>query len=57
MLPTVAAGGSPATGAVAMLMLELGQGVVLVVAATFGARLITSSCLRGFRKAVEIALG
>lgn len=57
LLSAIAASGSPATGAVAMLMLSLGQGVVLVAAGTLGARLVTSSRLTDFRKAVEIALG
>lgn len=57
LLSAVAASGSPATGAAAMLMLGLGQGAVLVIAGTAGARLVASSRLTGFRRAVEIALG
>jgi cytochrome c-type biogenesis protein len=57
LLSAVAASGSPATGAAAMLMLGLGQGAVLVAAGTVGARLVASSRLAGFRGAVEITLG
>lgn len=57
LLSAVAASGSPATGAAAMLMLGLGQGVVLVAAGTFGGSLMTMSRLSGFRRAIEITLG
>lgn len=57
LLSAVAASGSPTLGAAALMMLGLGQGLVLVVAGTFGARLVASSRLAGFRRAVEIALG
>lgn len=57
LLSAVAASGSPTLGAAALMMLGLGQGLVLVVAGTFGARLLASSRLAGFRRAVETALG
>jgi len=57
LLSAVAASSNPLTGAAALLMLGLGQGAVLICAGTFGARLVVSSRLAGFRRAVEIALG
>lgn len=57
LLSAVAASGSPATGAAAMMMLGLGQGVVLVAAGTFGASLVTGTRHAGFRRGVEIMLG
>lgn len=57
LLSAVAASGSPLTGAAAMLMLGLGQGVVLVAAGTFGASLVSRTRDSGFRRSVEIVLG
>lgn len=57
LLSAIAASGSPITGAVAMLMLGTGQGIVLIAAGTFGASLMSSPRHSGFRRAVEITLG
>lgn len=57
LLSAVAASGSPLTGAAAMLMLGLGQGVVLVAAGTFGASLVSRTRSSGLYRGVEIVLG
>lgn len=57
VLITIAASGSPPIGAVAMLALGLGQGLVLVTAGVLGGSLVRLSRLAPYRVAIERLLG
>lgn len=57
VLITIAASGSPLIGAVAMLALGLGQGLVLVAAGVLGGSLVRLRKLAPYRMAVERLLG
>jgi cytochrome c-type biogenesis protein len=57
LLIALAASGSPLVGALAMLALGFGQGLVLVAAGVFGEALVHLSKLSPYRVAVERLLG
>jgi sulfite exporter TauE/SafE len=57
VLITIAATGSPPIGAVAMLALGIGQGLVLVTAGVLGGSLVRLSKLAPYRVGVERLLG